>query len=233
LLGGEPIILDHELPYFKEQVKNIIKTLKNKKFEDFRKKLLPVIKQIRTQGGRSFDPNVFKKHKWSDFVNDPQNADIKAAWKKLKRASNNADSDDEGEQFNSSESCDNTTMASSQDISPINSLESPPQGMIEVVIDNLSIDNDQAFPVFEDGFGCVTDVPAFLSSQSQEVENNFGFLFEAPIHEGCPGYGNFDVDQYFSDELKTGKEKILIEDDNTYKQQVFEGMRNGSYQWAF
>jgi len=232
---GEPIILDHELPYFKKQVHAIIKTLRNKSFEAFRKKLLPVIEHIRTQGGRPFNANVFKKHKWSEFVNDPANADIKAAWKKLPRASNNADDSDvdEEDHFSSNfESCENTTMASSGEMSPINSLETPQEGMMGVVVESyLPVDSDQAdFPPFEDGFGCVTDVSAFLSSQSEVAENNFGFLFEAPIHEGCPGYDN-DIEKYFANDMKVEKVKYLLEDDNTYKQAVFAGMSNGTYQW--
>jgi len=203
--------------------------LKNKSFEGLRQRVLPVIEEIRIKGGRKFDPNVFKKHKWSKFINKPENADLLALWEPIERTSAKNSSKDEEEKSASIELCANTTMASSNDHSPLSSDETSPQGMMET-IDSTSNVNDE---LLEDEFGCVINMAGYLASrdfpQNQEVENSPNFLQAPEYHSPCPFGQESRVERGIG---YVGK-KVLMEYDDTYKLKVFGQMMDETYIWDF
>jgi len=73
---GAPVLLDDELPEFKARLIQIIKSLRTRSLPLLRQEFLPVINEIRVRNGRKPSDNLFKEHKWSDFVNHPKNKDI-------------------------------------------------------------------------------------------------------------------------------------------------------------
>jgi len=232
---GEPIILDDELPEFRAAVKAIIKTLKTKDFEAFRKKLLPIIKAIRTKGGRPFDANVFKKHKWSEFVNEEANADIRRQWKALKRT-NKKDTYEKEEETVSSCYESNETMASEADYSEdTTSSSASPLGY--VAMESVEEEGEVNF----DDFDCRIEVPdvvsyessiqnygvdcffAFGDSNTESVEENIKEEYWMEVPQ-TPSFGlevnnNFGANEKF---IKEGEE-------DTYQLEFFAGLGNGKF----
>jgi len=90
---GDPNLLDNELPEFKSRLIPIILGLPTRSFQLLRKRVLPVINDIRVRNGREPSYNGFGKHRWSNYVNDPDNRDVLELWNSLKRSrvSNNKD----------------------------------------------------------------------------------------------------------------------------------------------
>jgi len=59
--------------------------MKTKCFKELRKNVVPKIQEMFERNGRKFSNQVFQKHFWSYFLNNPENDSLKKAWKLLRR----------------------------------------------------------------------------------------------------------------------------------------------------
>ena len=62
-------------------MKETIKTLRNRSFQQIRMKIIPIIKELNEQQGRSIQENMCSKHWWFEFIK--RHEDIKEMWEKL------------------------------------------------------------------------------------------------------------------------------------------------------
>jgi len=83
---GDPNLLDNELEEFKSRLIPIIMGLPTRSFLLLRERVLVVINDIRVRNGREPTHNGFGKHRWSNYVNDPENRDVLELWNSLKRS---------------------------------------------------------------------------------------------------------------------------------------------------
>jgi len=72
---------------FKSRVLEILPELPNRNFEEFRTRILPFIKDLRSKCKKSSKDDIFSIHCWNDYLNDDDNVDIKNVWDKIPRKS--------------------------------------------------------------------------------------------------------------------------------------------------
>jgi len=71
---------------FKRHIEYVIRNkMKTKCFEELRKNVVPKIQEMFKRNERKFSNQVFQKHFWSYFLNNPENDCLKKAWKLLRR----------------------------------------------------------------------------------------------------------------------------------------------------
>jgi len=76
--GGDPLILESQMPKFIDAVKQIIPKLPVKNFESLRKQVLPVIKELRSERGKGSKENIFSYHVWYDILEEQP--ELKKIW---------------------------------------------------------------------------------------------------------------------------------------------------------
>ena len=83
--GGDPFVHPSQSHIFIEEAKKIIPTLPNRNFPYFKKKIFPIIKNLRDQLGKETKPSVFSKHSWKDFRSKPKHSELEILWERVPR----------------------------------------------------------------------------------------------------------------------------------------------------